>query len=291
MKSPSIVSSLTFTYQHSALCLPPPDKVQLLHGGTGSPVLYLHGVAADIHSLPADGGFTTFHDTLAESFSLYAAALPGYADTEGYDDLENIEDMVFFCLDVLDALNLEKVHLIGTAFGGWVATAFATRYAHRLDKLVLINLCGISTREAHIGNFFYTVTPKAEGGNDEVRELLFFDPNSELAIGAIPDEMSPEAQFLCYKAQMVSARVGWTLPTLYNPRLKDRLFRATIPTHIVAATGDKLVPSALAEIYAGGIPNAEVSQISDSAHAVWLEQPQKAAEAVASFRTVNMQQT
>jgi len=238
------------------------QKVQLLQGGTGSPVLYLHGLVADIHSLPADGGFTTFHDTLAESFSLYAPALPGYADTEGYDDLENIEDMVFFCLDVLDALNLEKVHLIGTALGGWVATEFATRYAHRLDKLVLINPCGISTPEAHIANFFYTVTPKAEGGNDEVRELIFSDQNSELAMGAIPDDMSPKAQFLFYKAQMVSARVG---------------------TLIVTAIGDKHVPSALAEIYAGGIPNAEVSQIADSAHAVWLEQPQNAAEAVAQF--------
>jgi pimeloyl-ACP methyl ester carboxylesterase len=95
--------------------------------------------------------------------------------------------------------------------------------------------------------------------------------------------MSPEAQFLFYNAQMVSARVGWTPPTLYNPRLKDRLFRATVPTLIVTSTGDKLVPSALAEIYAGGIPNAEISQITDSAHAVWLEQPQKAAEAVAQF--------
>ena len=259
------------------------QKVQLLQGGTGSPVLYLHGLVADIHSLPADGGFTTFHDTLAESFSLYAPALPGYADTEGHNDLENIEDMVFFCLDVLDALNLEKVHLIGTALGGWVATEFAIRYAHRLDKFVLINPCGISTPEAHIGNFFYTVTSKAEGGNHEVRELIFSDQNCELAMGAIPDEMSPEAQLLFYKAQMVSARVGWAPPSLYNPRLKDRLFRVTVPTLIVTATGDKLVPSALAETYAGGIPNAEVAQIADSAHAVWLEQPQKTAETVAQF--------
>ena len=136
------------------------QKVQLLQGGTGSPVLYLHGLVADIHSLPADGGFTTFHDTLAESFSLYAPALPGYADTEGYDDLEKIEDVVFFCLEVLDASNLKKVHLIGTALGGWVATEFVTRYAHQLEKLVLMNPRGIPTLEAHIGNFFHTVIPR-----------------------------------------------------------------------------------------------------------------------------------
>ncbi len=102
-------------------------------------------------------------------------------------------------------------------------------------------------------------------------------------MGAIPDEMSPEAQLLIDKAKMVYSRVGWAPPSLYNPRLKDRLFRVTVPTLIVTAIGDKLVPSGLAEIYAGGIPNAEVAQITDSAHAVWLEQPQKTAEVIARF--------
>ncbi len=77
-------------------------KIHLLRGGSGAPLLYLHGLVADIHSLPASAGFTAFHDALTASFSLCAPALPGYADSEGFDDLETIEDAVFFCLDVLD---------------------------------------------------------------------------------------------------------------------------------------------------------------------------------------------
>ena len=259
------------------------QKVQLLHGGDGPPVLYLHGLVADLHSLPVDSGLTAFHETLAESFSVHAPALPGYAETEGYDDLEAIEDMVFFCLDVLEALKIDTVHLVGTALGGWVATELATRHAHRLHKLVLINPLGISTPEARIGNFFYTVTPKAEGGNHEVRELIFSDQNSALARGAIPDEMSPESQFLFYKAQMVSARIGWTPPSLYNPRLKDRLFRVTTPTLVVSAVRDRLVPTAVADVYCAGLPDAEVVHVPDAAHAVWLEQPHQTAEIVVRF--------
>ena len=259
------------------------QKIHLLQGGAGPPVLYLHGIVADIHSLPADSGLTAFHEALAQSFTVYAPALPGYAETEGYDELETIEDMVFFCLDVLDALNIDTVHLVGAALGGWVATELATRHAHRLRRLVLINPLGISTPEARIGNFFYTVTPKAEGGNHEVRELIFSDQHSELAMGAIPDDMSPEAQFLFYKAQMVSARIGWTPPSLYNPRLKDRLFRVTTPTLLVSATGDRLVPTTVADVYQAGLPDAQVVRIADAAHAVWLEQPQHTAEIVARF--------
>jgi pimeloyl-ACP methyl ester carboxylesterase len=258
-------------------------KIQLLRGGNGKPLLYLHGLAADIYSLPAKAGFTTFHDALAASFSLYAPALPGYADSEGFDDLETIEDAVFFCLDVLDALQLAKVSVVGTSLGGWVATEFATRYSHRLDKLVLIDPLGISTPQARIGNFFYTVTPKAEGGQHEARELLFRDPNSELAMGAVSDQMPPDAYMLFYKAQMVAARLGWKPPYLYNPRLKERLFRIQVPTLIVWAGEDKLAPPALAEVFKGGITGAETALVPGAAHALLLEQPQRTAEIVSQF--------
>ncbi len=259
------------------------QKLHLLQGGSGPPLLYLHGLVADIHSLPADSGLTAFHDTLAQSFSVYAPALPGYAETEGYDELETVEDMVFFCLDVLDSLQLDRVSLVGTSLGGWVATELATRHAHRLHKLVLINPLGISTPAARIGNFFYAVTPKAEGGHHEVRALIFSDQHSELARRALPDDMSPDSQFLFYKAQMVSARIGWTPPSLYNPRLKDRLFRVTTPTLLISATGDRLVPPPVTEVYQAGLPEAEVVHVADAAHAVWLEQPQHTAEIVTRF--------
>ena len=259
------------------------QKVHLLRGGSGPPLLYLHGLVADLHSLPAGSGLTAFHDTLAQSFTVYAPALPGYAETEGYDELETVEDMVFFCLDVLDTLKLDTVHLVGTSLGGWVATELATRHAHRLRRLVLINPLGISTPEARIGNFFYAVTPKAEGGNHEVRELIFSDRDSALALGAIPDDMPPESQFLFYKAQMVSARIGWTPPSLYNPRLKDRLFRITVPTLLISSAGDRLVPPAVADVYQAGLPEAEVVRVTDAAHALWLEHPQHTAGIVTRF--------
>ena len=259
------------------------STIQLLRGGSGAPLLYLHGLVADIHSLPEPAGLTAFHDALAASFAVCAPALPGYADSEGFDELDNIEDAVFFCLDVLDTLKLDTVNLVGASLGGWVAAEFASRYSHRLRKLVLINPLGVSTPEARIGNFFYTVTPKAEGGQHEVRELIFQDPNSELALGAIPDDMSPAANFLFYKAQVVAARLGWKPPYLYNPRLKQRLFRITAPTQIIWAEQDKLAPPALGELFQGAIAGAQLVKIPGSAHGLLLEQPHRVADVVSQF--------
>jgi pimeloyl-ACP methyl ester carboxylesterase len=245
--------------------------------------LYLHGLVADIHSLPHSAGFMAFHDALAANFSLCAPALPGYSDSEGFDDLETIEDAVFFCLDIIDTLKLDRLHLVGASLGGWVAAEFATRYSHRLQKLVLINPLGVSTPETRIGNFFYAVTPKAEGGQQEVRELLFRDPQSELAMGAISDQMPPDAYMLFYKAQIVGARLGWKPPYLYNPRLKNRLFRIQAPTLIVWGGADKLAPPALADVFKAGIPRAGATVVSDAGHALLLEQPQRTAELVTQF--------
>ena len=257
--------------------------VQLFRGGSGTPILYLHGVAADIHSLPLNSGFTAFHEALTTSFRVYAPALPGYAESEGFEELETIEDAVFFCRDVLDTLQLDTVHLIGTSLGGWVATEFAIRYAHRLQKLVLINPLGISVPQARIGNFFYTVTPKAEGGQQEVRELLFHDQHSELALGAFPDQMSPEMTILFYKAQMVAARLGWKPPYLHNPRLKERLFRVARPTLLVWAEHDRLAPIGLTDVYTQGLPNVAVARIPAAGHSVLLERPQEVATLVTQF--------
>ena len=72
---------------------------------------------------------------------------------------------------------------------------------------------------------------------------------------------------------MVSARIGWSPPSLYNPRLKDRLFRVTTPTLLVSAAGDRLVPTVSREVYQAGLPDAEIVLIADAAHAVWAYTP------------------
>lgn len=69
----------------------------------------------------------------------------------------------------------------------------------------------------------------------------------------------------------------------FNPRLKDRLFRITVPTLLISSAGDRLVPTAVADVYQAGLPEAEVVRVTDAAHALWLEHPQHAAEIVTRF--------
>jgi pimeloyl-ACP methyl ester carboxylesterase len=62
-------------------------KVQVMEGGEGEPLLYLHSAYGENLWLP-------FHQELARNFRVIAPAHPGFAQTEGLDDIDSMEDMV-----------------------------------------------------------------------------------------------------------------------------------------------------------------------------------------------------
>ena len=47
---------------------------------------------------------------------------------------------------VMDALGIEKAHLVGNSFGGAIALRLTTRHPDRVDKLVLMGSVGVASR-------------------------------------------------------------------------------------------------------------------------------------------------
>ena len=87
-------------------------RIQLLRGGQGPPLVFLHGAAGGGMWLP-------FLEGLARRFSVYAPAHPGFGRSEDPEWLDAIDDLVHFYLDFLDDLGSSKVHLVGLSLGGW----------------------------------------------------------------------------------------------------------------------------------------------------------------------------
>jgi 2-hydroxymuconate-semialdehyde hydrolase len=56
----------------------------------------------------------------------------------------NLNNWVRQTIDLMDALKLEKTHVVGNSFGGALALAVAIKYPHRVDKLVLMGSMGVS---------------------------------------------------------------------------------------------------------------------------------------------------
>ena len=113
--------------------------VQLYEAGSGDPLVYLHGTA-DMHGAAVDP--FAFHEALASKFRLIAPAHPGCVGTDEDDTMESIDDLVFHTLEVLDALDLHRVNIVGNSIGGWLAAEIAARNPERVGKLALIGMSG-----------------------------------------------------------------------------------------------------------------------------------------------------
>lgn len=110
--------------------------------GSGQPVLLVHG------SGPGVSAFANWRLTLpalAQRFRVVAPDVLGFGYTErppgtSYD----VEAWVRHLVDYLDALELERVSVIGNSFGGALALHLATRFPERVDRLVLMGSVGTS---------------------------------------------------------------------------------------------------------------------------------------------------
>src|SRR5581483_3337638 len=97
---------------------------RIARAGRGKLVLWLHDTRGN--------RWTPGHDRLAERYQVVAPSLPGFDDSTTLGRIDGPEDVVFWLLDLFEALALERPVLLGCGLGGWLAAEFAVRYPERL---------------------------------------------------------------------------------------------------------------------------------------------------------------
>src|SRR6476659_750473 len=108
-------------------------NIGLMRGGTGRPLVTLHGASGA-------GTWLPFMRSLADTYDVIVPEHPGFGASDTPDWLDNIHDLAYFYLDVLD---LHAVHLVGVSRGGWIAAELAIRSTQRLSSLTLVDAAGI----------------------------------------------------------------------------------------------------------------------------------------------------
>ena len=256
-------------------------RVHIAEAGSGPPLLYLHGFA-DVHGIAP--GWLPFHAALAADYRLIAPAHPGCADSEEDDALGHIDDLAFHYLEVIDALGLDRFHLVGSCLGGWIAAELAVRHRERIDRLVLIGAPGLFVAGEPIGDVFWAAQPEDGVRFDDLRRLLFAAPRLPCATALFPDPRGPlDRELLRYKTFRLASRVGFKPPYLHNRKLRRRLGRFAGPALVLWGSEDRLVPPSHAEAYAQALPAAELRILPGAGHSLFVERPDEAADVVKRF--------
>jgi pimeloyl-ACP methyl ester carboxylesterase len=242
-------------------------KIQLFEGGAGRPLLYLHG-AGVYWWMPV-------HDRLARSRRVVLPVHPGFGASEGFEAIESMEDLVFHTADVLDALALPRVDVVGLSLGGWLAAELALRHPARVGRLVLVDAPGVRVPGVPMQDVFMAAPPKA-------RALLFHDPAASVATAVLPDAPPPERLEAALRGREAAARLLWNPARQYR-KLTERLWRIQAPALVVWGDDDRLIPPAYGEAWARGIPGARLVTIERCGHLPPLEQPERFTEVALGF--------
>ncbi len=231
--------------------------VPLVRRGSGPPILVLHGGEGPLSHLP-------FAERLSSNFEMLHPTHPGFDGSPIPEHFDNLQDLIFLYLDLIDSLELQDAILMGFSMGGWLAAEIAVMSTGRFAKLVLVDSVGI----------------KPGGPFDRDIADVFALPAEDLLKAAWHDRSKApdQGEMTVENLQTVAAnKVAHGLytwePYMHNPKLRHRLHRIDIPTLLLWGENDGIVTTDYGASLRDLIPGARMSVISQSGHHPHIEQP------------------
>jgi 2-hydroxy-6-oxonona-2,4-dienedioate hydrolase len=256
----------------STLLHTPSGTIEYAEKGGGQPVLALHG---------AGGGYDqgmTIADLLGVGFRVVAPSRFGYLNTPIPADASvSAQADAYVCL--LDRLNLKRVTVIAFSAGGPSALYFAHRYPERVDKLVLISALstlrpvrddGVGPSPQMLSDFGYWAMINA------VPELVL----DALGVPAqVRQEYSPverERALMALRLMLPMARRNpgndTDIAEQNRPGIEAfPLAEIRVPTLVIHAKDDTLVPFAQGEYSATHVPGAQFIAYEQGGHLVMVK--------------------
>jgi pimeloyl-ACP methyl ester carboxylesterase len=241
-------------------------RINLRRGGSGAPLVFLHGASG----APA---IQPFMEQLAQRFEVLVPEHPGFGLSDEPEWLDNIHDLAYFYLDFLKRLDLEKVVLVGSSLGGWIALEMAVRDSARIKALVLVSPAGIRAPGLQPADTFL-MSP------EELARQLFHDP--KLAQARLAEPVTPESVEISLKNRHTTARLAWE-PRFHDPHLGKWLHRIEVPVQLVWGEQDRILPLAFADELKRLIPKAALGLIKDAGHLPHVEKPAEFCDLLIGF--------
>jgi len=243
--------------------------VEVLSAGQGAPLVYFH-------SFHERGGWSPFLDRLAARHTVYAPFHPGVAGSTGVDALEDVLDLTLAYDELLDALGLDRAHLLDHFFGGMVAAELAAVFPRRARRLVLVSPLGLWRDDAPSADI--VILP-----HEDLMGVLWTDPGSPIARqwATLPESEAENvaAQIESVQRRSAMARFVWPIP---DKGIRKRLHRITAPTLVLWGDADRVNPLPYAEEWQRRIKGAALS-VRGGGHMLIHETPDVAASAVEEF--------
>jgi pimeloyl-ACP methyl ester carboxylesterase len=233
--------------------------------GEGTPLLYMHSIAGMPGWMPA-------LEHLAASFDVIAPYAPGWGPSQDWDALDGPLDIALFYSDLLQALKIEQIHVLGISIGAWMAAELAAIFPQRVRRLVLVNPIGMWLDDAPGEDPFAQHPMKPT-------EVLFAEPSRRATLLMAGRERTDVYVQEVHDLK-AAAKFLWPIP---DTGVCKRLPRIGAPTLVVSSDKDRVILPPHGVAWQQAIPGAQLTTLAGAGHLADLEQPQAFARLAAEF--------
>jgi pimeloyl-ACP methyl ester carboxylesterase len=244
--------------------------VELRRGGSGTPVLVIHG------ELGVPGWLESFAQ-LAEHHDVIVPSLPGYGRSTRPDWIMGVHDLAAWVTWFARDIDLRTpVNVIGCSLGGWVAAEIATVAPQFFNKMVLVGAMGIKPEQGEIFDYFL------ESGLTGLRRAFHRPEQSSAFMRYWGNEWTPEETDLVEQHREMTCRIAWK-PYMHSLTLRHLLPGVSTPTLLLWGGEDAITPINSGEIYQRAIPRSRLVVIENCGHMPEMEKPTEFAGLIENF--------
>lgn len=262
------------------------DHTPIHRGGTGSPLVLLHGVTATWRVwAPTLPYLEPHHHVLAPT-------LLGHAGAKAFDTSKplSVEAIADEVEDTLDKAGVAEAHIVGNSLGGWVAVELARR--RRANSLVLFSPAGASATQEDISRVTNTfkriLGPLTWCGNhaDAITSRKALQALMLFTQVAHPSRISPAEFAASLRAVAQSRDISNLLDALSLAQMRELELGQHFPIRLVWPQRDLVLPfNRFGLPTLQRIPDAQLTRLPGVGHVPMSDAPAKVAELILGVTT------
>lgn len=246
--------------------------------GDGEPLLLIQGMSGT----HAAWG-RPFLGALEQSFSCVVFDNRGVGGSSLVEEPFTISELAADAAGLLDALGIERAHVLGISMGGMVAQQLALAHPERLLSLTLgCTYCGGPGSQVMDGADFQRLAEAMTSGDEQRVFRTMWELNLSPGFRA---EESRYAEFtaMAEAAPVPQQTIQLQLQAIAAHDTQARLPELETPTLVIHGTADRILPYPNGELIASLLPNAHLQTLEDVGHMFWWEQPTRSAELIRAY--------
>ncbi|MDZ8052775.1 MAG: alpha/beta fold hydrolase [Aulosira sp. ZfuVER01] len=244
--------------------------------GTGEPLLLIAGFLCD-HTY-----WSLLMPSLVKQYQVIRLDNRGFGRTSAPDSPYSIQQMATDTAELLERIDIKKVHLAGHSMGGLIAQELALAHPEKVQSLILLS--SLAKGDALFNSIIATWGELPANIDQKLYQQVILPWIFSDNFYSIPGMID----------MIVKMAVNYPFPptpyglfhqsrAILGCDTSKRLNNIQCPTLVMVGKQDILTPVKFSEQLAQGIPNAELVVLDRGGHGFLIESPEAVASAMLKF--------